>query len=318
MDSYSFEYKGSKYEVSRSPGLTLFEMFGGPSSYQHFQAACAEILRLADQHETDARLGRELCAILQNHVTTGPDGRGEGAVEVLRRIIDERQTLTNTVNLYRAVLKPLEREQRDGETLQDTLARIIRERDGFKLNLRGVLATNEIVERENREKCLELAEMAGEIRELQAQLEAAQEALARGARKLTAAEYRRALLRAASGVPDDTPEVANFHREISGLNRRLADKIERLAKLRVERDEVEREKDAAHRQLAAQKEVEGELRKLVTNDARRLLALLDSEEPPKEMLLIVEPGSAFKSVREVWRWLREQVADHVPPVGPEG
>jgi hypothetical protein len=39
----------------------------------------------------DAKLGRELVAILEDHVGPGPDGMGEGAVEVLRRLIDERE-----------------------------------------------------------------------------------------------------------------------------------------------------------------------------------------------------------------------------------
>lgn len=179
----------------------------------------------------DAQLGKELSAILEGQLTEG------SAVDTLRRIIAERDELTNLKHLHRAVLKPLEAEQRDGENLEETLARIIRERDGFasgksllQENLlraaetrRRLEAPLRAVESENRSKCLELAEKAGEIREL-----------------------------------------------------------------REERDLWR-------------------LRAHAVGMPTKLLALLDSEEPPREALRVIEPGRSIKSARVLWRWLREQV-----------
>jgi hypothetical protein len=79
----------------------------------------------------EARLGSELMGILQEHAEREGVRTGEHYADTLKRLIEEHQTLSNTRDLYRATLAPLERDQRDGESLENTAARIVRERDAY-------------------------------------------------------------------------------------------------------------------------------------------------------------------------------------------
>jgi len=176
-----------------------------------------------------------------------PGHLGPKAMKAYKEALAAHHALLDTVRerAEQPFARVLERHAVESDdTPLDTLRRIIRERtafaverDGYKSNLKSVLAANEGIESENRSKCLELAEKAGEIRELREMLEVARR---QGVRAL------------------------------------------------------------------------------------KLLALLDSEEPPEEIYDAAHTSLAYGprfAARRIWRWLREQVAEPVaqkpwPPVPP--
>jgi hypothetical protein len=265
------------------------------------------------------------------------DGIAAKRIELMEEQVQE---LTNLKNLHRAVFKPLEAEQRDGENLEETLARIIRERDGYLKGRESALADaraagaaaeaalqardswrgfgqrmhreRDAVARENREKCLELAENAEEIRELRAVVDAA-------AAFVKEVDEVRAV---ASGDTFDelrkrlAAKEPGFERVVHEAEDRYEGSAqERIDRLVAERDaEMERVKACEHiaegepgwevlRNLCPSTAAVATLR-----DRLKLLALLDSEEPPREIMGLAnwyDPPQLF--VRAAWRWLREQV-----------
>lgn len=83
----------------------------------------------------------------------------------------------------------------------------------------------------------------------------------------------------------------------------------------------------AQEQFREKEEAERALRRVPIRRTAKLLALLDSEEPPQSLIAALREwrgdGNPVYAVspQAIWRWLREQVAmaEHqVPPVGPVG
>ena len=93
------------------------------------EGRCAGLNRQAADAQKEVQANDDIGRLVVEMIETIAPYRREGEHhnDTLRRIIRERQELTNLKNLHRAVFKPLEAEQRDGENLEDTLARIIRD-----------------------------------------------------------------------------------------------------------------------------------------------------------------------------------------------
>ncbi len=316
MDSYSFYFKGIQYHLARARGEE-FEVNGNRiiAAHHSLTAACAEILRLAEernkfkrwaeeecgkaaraQHDADeARAEREQLIGANIRAGEAEDAlrgleserhaddeigrrvvemieivaphrlKGEHHNDALRRIIRERQELTNIRDMYRTAFRRLNTERIVGESADVTLARIIREREQWES---AALAEHSLaaqiqkgaetvgrqlaaVERENRSKCLELAEKAGEIRELREQLKA-------GGAMMRLRCY---LCSKSVSTPVSKETVVRAILECPECIQRQDDR------------------------------------------AAKLLALLDNEEPPEGLLARFAPGTTEPLIS--WRWFRE-------------
>lgn len=133
----------------------------------------------------DAQLGAELSAILERHC--GERGESESAVETLRRIIRERNAFeghhheASAAQLGRQLSRLLDAHTTSGESYEDALKRLARERaEGRTFRMHWQQANDTAnrlarrvaaVETENREKCSELAEKAGDVQLLQTEIE---------------------------------------------------------------------------------------------------------------------------------------------------
>jgi chromosome segregation ATPase len=166
MDSYSFD------DGVLGPQHVSLTTVNTVNAYR------AEIMRLADRIEqqrqharylgrtqdeqeeliAEARFGSELAGMVQDLRVTG-----EGVTDTLRRIIQERDELALKLDKVRAQRAELVQEVTVSE---GRLA-------GLRDAVRVLREQREAVERENRSKCLELAEKAGEIRELRGVVDAA-------------------------------------------------------------------------------------------------------------------------------------------------
>jgi hypothetical protein len=236
------------------------------------------------------------------------------------RLMGEVSELTNLKSLHRACFKPLEAQQRDGENLEDTLARIIRERDGYLKGRESALSEarkagaaadaalrgrdswrsfaqkmhleRDAAQRENRSKCSELAEMAGEIRELRAVVDAAAAFVKEGsAAALDELDKRRAALEGSKS--DEDAGYVVWHRLDGDHVRLLPIPATMEARRPVLKVAVFDDGDRV-----------ALLHQAAGSAAAKLLALLDSEEPPEGFAKAI-PFTGFSAC--AWRWLREQV-----------
>lgn len=221
-------------------------------------------------------LAGELVSILHQHTIVG-----ESYPDTLRRVLEERQELTNLKHLHRAVLKNLEAKQVAGESLEDTLARIIREREQ-----RGDHLSTVILEREQARADYKRA------------IEKCQET--EGARVSMLADLRREKLEAEN--------ARNGMRAVESENRL---KREEIRELQSQLESAKRDQQALGLLRLAIDQLPNELKASSTrHGVNTLLALLSQEEPPREMLdHVTARREGVGPVTAAWIWLREQVAD---------
>ncbi|HEY3491998.1 MAG TPA: hypothetical protein VGK43_03540 [Solirubrobacterales bacterium] len=322
MDSYSFTFDGVVYTVSRAHPGSHYAHFVPPPpriAPQIFQssAACAEILRLAEENQ---RLGDTLTSerdVIEG--TLAAINRVEEERDALKLTAEEGQEIIGELSMALAVLAGerllacLARDpQKDGDSpgvcrghLGPQAAKAVDHAlSSYRALLEGNrLAAERIVELEGR--CEGLNRQAVEAQERNALLEAR-------IRDLEVANLR--LMKEVG----DLTSILDRQRPLADLGQApetVADRLRRLIRERENlREEVRIERHFRFRNAA------------LIGPAAKLLALLDSEEPPDGFVDQLydwrdgwSAGGSREAARNPWRWLREQVAHQPPPPpAPEG
>ncbi len=257
----------------------------GPKTLEAYRAALAAWQALQEGNRQAVERIGELEKLLENV-------REQVRRETERDHAPERHLLS-------ILLTEINQNHQEGEGALDTLRRIVRERDGY---LKG------------RESALSEARKAGAALEAALSGRDSWRSFAQKMRLERDAAQRENRLKClelgeqAGAIRELKEELALAEKKMRG-----AEAVAAIARSRAE--QAERRADDM---LDAEAGISAAIAEAQQQRATKLLALLDSEEPPVEAMGEVVPTSGFSSARNIWRWLRQQVADHVPPVAPEG